>query len=422
MRLSYFCEEQILAAWLTLDEALHQVLSHVVSINETQILSIDEAFGHVLAESLYSPLDVPPWNNSAMDGYALNLENEHAENLTLTITQTIKAGELSELTLNGKECARIMTGAPIPPGANTVVMQENVERTGSKIQISGRITRGDNIRPKAGDIAKNQRLFEKGHRLRAQDLMLLSSVGIHKMCVFRAPKVAIVATGDELVAVTDTPDEKQIYESHRVGLRAKLKALHCEVTDAGILKDDQATITQTFASLAASHDLVISSGGVSVGDADWVKPALQRLGDLHLWKIAIKPGKPFAFGQFGACLFCGLPGNPVSAFVTFEQLVVPLLHKLAGESSNNEFVIQKPLNVKATLTTSIKRRAGRVEFARGRFIQNEAGELSVSLLPKQSSSVMTSLTHANCYIVIPAESEGLSENTVVTIQPFSLLI
>lgn len=411
-----------MAAWLTLDEALHLALSHVIGIKESQLVSIDDACGQVLANRIISPLDVPPWDNSAMDGYAIYTENENSNNLTFSVTQSIKAGELSEQAVTLSQCARIMTGAPIPPGANAVVMQENTQREGDIIQVISPVKWGDNIRPKAGDIAKNDTLFEQGHRLRAQDLMLLSAVGVKQVSVFRPPRVAIVATGDELVAVTDTPNQKQIYESHRVGLRAKLKELHCNVTDAGILKDNQTMITQTFAELANSHDLVISSGGVSVGDADWVKPALQALGELHLWKIAIKPGKPFAFGQFGQCLFCGLPGNPVSAFVTFEQLVAPLVQKLSGDKSQGHFVIQKKLSLKARLTTPIKRRPGRIEFARGKFIQNENGELSVSLLPKQSSSVMTSLTNANCYIVIPAESDSIEKHNWVTIQPFSLMV
>ena len=308
-----------------------------------------------------------------------------------------------------------MTGAPMPSGADTVVMQENVIRTDDSIEFTQPPVLGDNIRPKSGDIALGDELFTVGHQILPQDIMLLSSIGLANVEVYRKPKVAVIATGDELAEPGTERGDHQIFESHRGGLAAKLEALGCDVTDAGLVKDDKDTIVNVFTSLSQTHDMVISSGGVSVGDADWVKPALSSLGNLHLWKVAIKPGKPFAFGQFGNCYFCGLPGNPVSAFVTFDQIVTPLLGVLKNQSDTAQ-----PLILKATLTTPFKRRAGRKEFARGVYRQNENGQLEVSLLQKQGSSVMTSLTNANCYVIIASESESLSLGASVDIQPFSL--
>jgi molybdopterin molybdotransferase len=292
-------------------------------------------------------------------------------------------------------------------------MQENTERDGDTIRFVHDTKPGANIRPRAGDIATGDVLFKQGHSLTAQDLMLLSSIGISDVEVLRKPKVAIVATGDELTEPGKAIAPHQIFESHRAGITAKLHELGCDVTDAGLLKDDKEVISKTFESLSKNHDLVISSGGVSVGDADWVKPALSALGTLHLWKLAIKPGKPFAFGQFGSCYFCGLPGNPVSAFVTFDQIVMPLIQALRGGTAKQK------LTLPAFLETPVKRRSGRKEFARGTFHTDENGELRVSLLKKQSSSVMTSLTNANCYVVLEADCEALAQGEKVFIQPFT---
>lgn len=403
-----------MSAWLSLEDAVEQASSHIQPIIEIETISLAQANGRIIAKSIVSPVDVPPWNNSAMDGYAIKLSGNEGSN-TRQVSQTIYAGSKEHQTVTDEQCARIMTGAPMPSGADTVVMQENVIRTEDSIEFTQPPVLGDNIRPKSGDIALGDELFAVGHKILPQDIMLMSSIGLANVEVYKKPKVAVIATGDELAEPGTERGDHQIFESHRGGLAAKLEALGCDVTDAGLVKDDKDTIVNVFTSLSQTHDMVISSGGVSVGDADWVKPALSSLGSLHLWKVAIKPGKPFAFGQFGHCYFCGLPGNPVSAFVTFDQIVTPLLGVLKNQAVNS-----KPLTLKATLTSPFKRRAGRKEFARGVYRQNENGQLEVSLLKKQGSSVMTSLTNANCYVIIPSESESLGSGASVDIQPFSL--
>jgi len=402
-----------LSAWLSLDDALEKALSIITPLTQSERVSIYEALGRVSSKDVLAPVNVPPWANSAMDGYALWVDNTQSQ--TRQVTGTIAAGDKADIIIDATTCARIMTGAPVPDGANAVVIQENVEREGDIITLAKQPKPGENIRPCASDIAQGDKIIQAGHALTAADLVLLSSLGLSYIDVVRKPKVAVIATGNELVEPGQALGDNKIYESHRAGLCAKISAMQCDVTNAGIAKDDPESIKQRFADLAQTHDMVISSGGVSVGDADWVKPALSSLGSLHLWKVAIKPGKPFAFGQFGDCYFCGLPGNPVSAYVTFEQLASVLLTKLKGEKAKQK------LTLKARLTHDYNRRAGRLDFARATFKSDAKGELSVTLHSKQSSGVMTSITQANCYALLPAEQSVFSQGEMIQIQPFSLL-
>ncbi|MFC3095613.1 molybdopterin molybdenumtransferase MoeA [Alteromonas sediminis] len=402
-----------MSGWLSLDEALSQALSHITPVTQSEVVSLYEAMDRVLATDIQAPVNVPPWDNSAMDGYAIYVDD--ATTQERAIIGSIAAGDAVNINVDATTCVRIMTGAAIPPGANAVVIQENTERDGDNIVFTKPCHAGDNIRPCANDIAKGSKVLSAGHALTSADLVLISSLGIAAVEVVRKLNVALVATGSELVLPGQPLPNEGIYESHRAGLIAKLSAMQCNVTDAGIVKDEPDQLRQVFADLALTHDLVISSGGVSVGDADWVKPTLNQLGTLHLWKVAIKPGKPFAFGQFGECYFCGLPGNPVSAFVTFEQLASPILQKLSGQH------VKQRLTIPARLTHNHTRRPGRLDFARANFTKNEAGLIEVTLHQKQSSGVMTSITQANCFALLPAGQAVFQKGETVQIQPFSIV-
>jgi molybdopterin molybdotransferase len=310
-----------------------------------------------------------------------------------------------------------MTGAPIPADCDAVVIQENVSREDDTITLHTDTVELANIRETGSDIARGDQLFDAGHRLTATDTMLLSSLGLASVDVYRQLTIGLLATGDELVEAGNPLATGQIYESNRTGVAALLQNWQVQINNFGIVADEPETLKQVLQEAQQSCDVIISSGGVSVGDADFVKPVLDELGEIGFWKVAIKPGKPFAFGRLGNAVFCGLPGNPVSACVTTEQLVVPVIRHLQGETGLGN---GHRLTLKAQITRDIKRRAGRLDFQRAMFSQNADGTLIVTPLAKQSSGVMTSFSKANCYMLIPAEADGLKTGDWVEIQPFSI--
>jgi molybdopterin molybdotransferase len=299
-------------------------------------------------------------------------------------------------------------------------MQENTQAQGKKISFRQKPDIGNSIRLAGEDIATGSVVLEKGNRLKPAHLSLLASVGIPHVAVLRAPKVALIATGDELTVPGQALQTGGIYESNRYALHAMLSQMGANVVDFGIVKDDKASIREAFVQADALCDVVISSGGVSVGDADYVKEVLDQIGQINFWKVAIKPGKPFAFGKLNKAWFCGLPGNPVSSYVTFQQLVVPVLRKLAGEeliakTVNNQYFI-------AEASTTIRKRSGRTDYQRGIFYRDEAGKLLVKPNGKQGSGIMSSIASANCYIVLAQDSGDIAQGQYVRIQLFSSLV
>lgn len=404
--------------WLPLEDALHNALSHVQPVVEAEAVMVGDALHRVVSEDVVAGVNVPPADNSAMDGFALYASDSQST-LPLQVVDTQLAGmPLREVKLEKGQAVRIMTGALVPNGADCVVMQENTSRTDTEVVINKPAMPGENIRRAGGDIATGATVITAGTQLTASHLVLLASMGIASVQVFRKLRVGIIATGDELKTAGETLASGQIYESNRTGTRALLAAEPVEITDFGIVADDKVALSEVFTNAAHTQDLVISSGGVSVGDADFVKELVASQGDIGFWKIAIKPGKPFAFGRLGNAVFCGVPGNPVSAFVTTQQLVLPIIKRMVGAASEQ---VIKPLTIKATLTTSLRRRAGRKEFVRAHMQKNAYGDYDVVPLAKQSSGVMTTVTQANCYIILPAECSEIPEGNSVTIQPFSLL-
>jgi molybdopterin molybdotransferase len=367
-----------------LDAALAELLAQAAPLADTELVSTFEADGRVLAQDLVSALEVPPQDNSSMDGYAVRSSEIADEGVVLPVSQRIPAGSAA-VPLAPGSAARIFTGAPVPAGADAIVMQEDTQAAGEQ---SVRILRvpelGQWVRRAGEDVRRGAVVLAKGDRLTAAALGLAASIGMDRLAVVRRPRVALFSTGDELVMPGQVAPEQMkpgaIYNSNRFFLSALLRRLGCEVSDFGIVPDRRDATVKALADAAQGHDLILTSGGVSVGEEDHVKPAVESLGSLALWQIAMKPGKPFAYGKVGAAHFMGLPGNPVSSFVTFLLLVRPFLLKLQGAAQLAPGVMLLPAHF------SWPRADKRREFLRVR--RNPQGGLD--LFPNQSSGVLTS--------------------------------
>ncbi|GFD88895.1 molybdopterin molybdenumtransferase MoeA [Tenacibaculum sp. KUL152] len=400
--------------WLSLEEALSKALDAASPISETEQISIFDATNRILADDVVATVDVPPWDNSAMDGYAVNTASLDGET-PLNVQGVITAGMEASTPLQAGHAFKIMTGAPLPPQADAVVMIENTDGGKDKVSITKAPLSGENIRKKANDIAVGDVLVKQGTQLCAEHLMLLSSQGKSDVTVYRKLRVGVVATGSELAHPGSERASTQIYESNRVGVSSILRNENVDIIDFGIVEDDEASLRALFTEASTKVDVMVSSGGVSVGDADYVKDIISELGNIDFWKIAVKPGKPFALGKIGNTLFCGLPGNPVSSFVTAKLLVVPVIKKLHGQNGSYE-----PLYINANITRDVKRRAGRRDFQRATMVKNTKGEWEVTPFKSQSSGVMTSITSANCLMVIHEDIATLNKGDSVPVMPFHL--
>lgn len=376
---------------LPVDEALNRILGSVDTTPPVVTRPLIDALGCVLAEDLISPLFVPPGDNSAMDGYAVRSAEVWQ---TLPVSQRIPAGSVGTLLEEGT-AARIFTGAEIPPGADAVVMQENCQEDANGVSIQGEVVAGQNIRPLGQDIRKGELILSAGKILLPQDLGLLASIGAYEVCVYRPLRVAIMSTGDELVEPgSGALAPGQLYNSNRYTLAGLLKNMNFEVIDGGIIPDDPQATGSALQSAAQSADCVISSGGVSVGEEDHVKGQVERLGKLDLWKLAMKPGKPLAFGRIGDTPFIGLPGNPTSVFVTFCIIARPYLKMLQG--------VREKEAPKLTALAGFTRLnpGGRQEYLRVQLSTTDEGLLA-SPYDNQSSGVLSSVSHSNALAVVP---------------------
>jgi molybdopterin molybdotransferase len=367
-----------------LDDALAELLGHAKPLAATDTVSTFDADGRVLAQDLVSALQIPPQDNSSMDGYAVRSSEIADEGVPLPVSQRIPAGTAPEPLAPGS-AARIFTGAPIPAGADAVVMQEDTEPAGEQIVRILRVPEpGQWIRRSGEDVTRGAVVLAKGDRMSPAALGVAAGIGIEKLLVARRPKVALFSTGDELVMPGEVSPEQMkpgaIYNSNRFFLRALLHRLGCEVTDLGIVPDRRDATVEALRRASRDHDLILTSGGVSVGEEDHIRPAVQSLGSLDLWQIAIKPGKPFAYGKVGSAHFIGLPGNPVSSFVTFVLLVRPFLLKLQGATRLAPAATLLPAHF------SWPRAAPPREFLRVR----RNGEGGLDLFANQSSGVLTS--------------------------------
>jgi molybdopterin molybdotransferase len=392
---------------LSVDEALDQLLAAAKPVSNIEEVPTLDAAGRVLAKPQRSTMDVPPMDNSAMDGYAVRLSDLSSG--ALTVAQKIMAGAVGG-PLAPRTAARIFTGAPIPPGADVVVMQEDCEAEGDKVTIKKKPRPGEWIRRAASDIRRCSEILAAGKRLLPQDVGLAASVGIGTLPVYRKVKLGLFFTGDELVMPGEPLAPGRIYNSNRFTLRGLGAQYGCEVIDYGIVPDTVEATREVLRRAAAECDLVVTSGGVSVGDADYVKPAVEAEGKLLMWKIAMKPGRPLAFGEVGKAFFIGLPGNPVSSFVTFLIFVRPFLLRTQGISEVQPRVIQ------ARADFDWPEPDARREFLRVKW--NAQGGLD--LYPTQDSAVLTSTSWADGLLDNPA-ARAIRKGETVRYLPYAEL-
>ncbi|KQV48462.1 molybdenum cofactor biosynthesis protein MoaA [Pelomonas sp. Root1217] len=392
---------------IPLDEALAALLAQVQPLAGRETLATSAAVGRVLAADLISPVDVPPADNSAMDGYALRVADAGQ---LLPVTQRIPAGSVPAPLPPG-EAARIFTGAHVPPGADTVVMQEFTELVGDKVSMTQPITAGANVRLRGEDVRAGAVLLPAGTRLDAVSVGLAATAGAAELTVTRRPRVALFSTGDELVMPGEPLPPGAIYNSNRFTLRALLESLGCEVIDLGIVPDRLDATRAALREAASQADVILTSGGVSVGEEDHLRPAVQAEGQLDLWAIAIKPGKPFAYGRVGAAHFIGLPGNPVSSLVTFLVLVRPFLLKLQGAARLT------PRGYRLAAGFDWPKPDKRREFLRVR-LDEEGG---LAMFSNQSSGVLTSAFWADGLLDNPA-GQAFKAGDAVRFIPFAELL
>lgn len=401
---------------ISLELALEKLLSNTKTVTGTEIIPLTSSAQRIIATDLISPINVPPFDNSAMDGYGLCFADWDGKT-PLPVAGKSFTGKPMEGELKAGCCIRIMTGAPIPQGVDTVVMQESTEQTEQGIIFTQPIKKGSNIRKAGEDIAQGSAVFPAGTLLTTAQLPLIASLGISDVTVYRRLKVAVFSTGDELQAVGQPLADGQIYDTNRFTVRLMLEKLNCEILDFGVIPDSPEKLKQTFIEADQQADLVISSGGVSVGEADYTKQILDELGSIGFWKLAIKPGKPFAFGKLSSSWFCGLPGNPVSAALTFYQLVQPLIARLSGHSQ-----WCTPLRFKVPVTTPLKKTPGRLDFQRGILTADEQGQLHVATTGHQGSHVFSSFSLANCFIVLERERGRVEAGEMVEVEMFNYLL
>jgi len=402
---------------ISTNDARQRILAAVTPLKGLERVALRSALGRVLAEDVCSPFDVPGHVNSAVDGYAVASDDLPASgSRELTVAGTSFAGHPFDGTVAAGECVQIMTGAVVPEGTDTVVMQEHVERAGDeRIRIDDRHQRGQNVRYAGEDIQRGAVAVARGKRLGPAELGLLASLGVNEVPVPRRPRVAFFSTGDELRSIGEPLAAGEIYDSNRYTLYGMLTRLGVDVIDMGVVQDTAGETANAFRRAAADADVLITSGGVSVGEADHVKQTLTELGRIDFWKVAMKPGRPLTFGRIGDALFFGLPGNPVSVMAMFYLFVQPALRYFMGETD------VEPMTLKARSLSKLRKKAGRTEYQRAVLANDADGELTVEKTGAQGSGILTSMSRANCFVVLPMESEAIEPGARVSVIPFSEL-
>lgn len=398
---------------MPLEDAMENMLSRIKPIQTTLQLPLAEAIGYVLAEDILSPIFVPPFDNSAMDGYAIRIADLEKNN-TMPVAGKSFAGQPFDGEWPQGSCVRIMTGAKIPDGCDAVIMQENTEVSEQGVTFTQtEVKPQNNIRPIGDDIRQGDIVLPKGARLTSRDIPMIATLGVSHVTVVRKPRVAFFSTGDELKPLGQPLAEGQIYDSNRYGIKPLIENFGCEPIDLGIIPDCPETLKATFEQAQSLADVVVTSGGVSVGEADYTKDILEELGEIGFWKLAIKPGKPFAFGKLSTAWFCGLPGNPVSAVLTMYVLVQPMLAKLSGHTE-----WKAPESIPATTKTAFKKAPGRTDYQRGIYTI-EDGKFVVETTGNQSSGAFRSMSLANCFVVLERERGRVEVGETVNIQLFN---
>lgn len=411
------CEDDFDFDSLPIDTALKLILDAIQPIRATERVHVRAALGRVLAHDIKSPVNVPQHTNSAMDGYAVRHADLNPDDRNkLQLVGSSFAGRPFEGVVPDAAAVRIMTGAAMPAGTDTVVMQEHTEVDNNTVHLDGQHKLGQNVRAAGEDIKTGDTVLSAGHELGPAELGLIASLGLGEVDVKRRVRVAYFSTGDELRSIGETLGPGEIYDSNRYTLYAMLTRAGVDVVDLGVVRDKPEDVEAALQSAAEQADIVITSGGVSVGEADYIKQVLEKIGQVGFWKVAMKPGRPLAVGQIGEARFFGLPGNPVSVMVTFYQFVAPAIRRLAGTSQTT------PLVMTARTTEALKKRPGRLELQRGILALGADGTLEVRATGDQGSGILHSMSVADCFIVLPLECSRVAAGDSVTVQPFMGLI
>jgi molybdopterin molybdotransferase len=397
---------------LHVDKAREAMHACITPIPQTESVPVRAALGRVLAQDIVPDINVPAHDNSAMDGYAARFADLGSP---LKEIGTALAGKPFGGRVGAGECVRIMTGAVMPAGADTVVIQEVVKRDGDRIVVPPGQKRAQNVRYAGEDLKIGVPILQPGKRLRPAELGLIASLGIGEVRVKRKLRVAMFATGDELASIGEKLKEGEVYDSNRYTLYGMLERLGVEITDLGVVRDDPARLEAALRQAAASHDAIITTGGVSVGEADFVKQLMAKLGEVLFWKIAMRPGRPMAFGRIGDAYLFGLPGNPVAVMVTFYQFVRDALLHLSGRT--DDYAV--PL-LRAASVENLRKVPGRTEYQRGVLLR-EGNEWKARTTGQQGSGVLRSMSEANCFIVLEHERGAVKAGEPVAVQLFEAL-
>ena len=396
---------------ISVRDGQNHILSAITTVGAPELIPVTRALGRVLAEDFQAPIDVPPADNSAVDGYAVgSADIPPTGQRELVVVADLAAGFVFERTLVSGQALRIMTGAPMPAGADTVYPQEVVERHGERVRI-GPLAKGANVRLRGEDVEAGAIVVEAGTVLRPQEIGLVTSLGAWQVTVRRKPRVALMSTGDE-VAEPGTPRRPgQIYDSNRFTLRGSIEQCGGEVIDLGIVPDDRATLRARLTEAASDADVVLTSGGVSVGVYDLVKEVLGEIGAIDFWQVAMQPGRPLAVGSIGGTAFFGLPGNPVASLLSFMLFVRPVIYKLAGRRA------LFPECWQARALEPMRKKVGRTEYKRG-IVRFTDGVWEVRTTGPQGSGILSSMVAGNCLIVLDEERGDVAAGELVTVEPF----
>ena len=404
-------------ALLSVGAARSLILDTLSPIEGWECVAVRAALDRVLARDVIAPCNVPAYDNSAMDGYAVRAADLASDAETaLALVGTAFAGHPFAHTVGAGQAVRIMTGAPVPDGADTIVMQELTRREGEQVRVPAGLKKGQNLRRAGEDLAAGSIALAAGTRCGPAELGLIASLGIAEVVVHRPLRVAFFSTGDEITSIGLPLAPGKVYDSNRYTLFGALSRLGCELLDMGVIPDEAAALEAALRDAALAADVIITSGGVSVGEADFIREMMARMGEVSFWKLAIKPGRPMAFGRIGDAVLFGLPGNPVAVLVSFYQFVQDALLKLMGVSP---LAPAERFAVRADF--ALRKQPGRVEYLRGR-LQRDGAEPTVAMAGAQGSGVLRSMSDADCFVVLPEDCTAVQPGDMVFIQPFNGLV
>lgn len=404
------CCDSFSPAGLSVTQGQEKILESITTEQLGESVAVESAYGRVLAEDIISPINVPQNTNSAMDGYAIRGDDLDQEQYQ--VVAEVLAGHSYDQEIQKGQAVKIMTGAPTPIGGDTVIMREQAVQDGEFVRFpNAKIDVGQNVRMAGEDLSVGQAVFTQGTRIEAPEMGMMASLGFATCPVLRKVKVGIFSTGDEVQAPGTPQQANSIYDSNRFTIIGMLQKLGCEIVDYGIIEDDQQKMTEVLHSAALETDMVLTSGGVSVGDADYIKLALDELGEINFWRINMRPGRPLAYGKIEQTPFFGLPGNPVAVMVSFINFVEPAIRKLQGQTN------WTPVKANAIATEQLRSRQGRTEFSRGVFSMNDQGQLEVRTTGKQGSGILRSMSEANCLIEISPSVDTVKVGETVTVIP-----